>query len=292
MKNTIIRVKAGLGNQMFQYAFARLLQENYGIENVLLDFSYYKSLTTKMTMIYDLNTKISKATQSEISNICKLQHTQKPHSFAYRFGIFIEKEINSQYFYEPNRGYINPEEIMNYSYFDGYWQSWRYVQPVVELLKRELTINIKNDEKYNLLLQNIKRQNSVFLGCRRGDYINKKSLQHHYVADYEYYKKAIEFCDNIFSNPIFYVFTNDTQWVKENIHTENELIIVDRTFGFSDIEENMLMRSTKGAIIPCSTFHWWGAMLNEHKDAVIIRPEHWFIDGSPIDIFPPSWKVL
>lgn len=37
----IVKLKAGLGNQMFQYAFMRLLQVKYGFKEVLLDTSYF-----------------------------------------------------------------------------------------------------------------------------------------------------------------------------------------------------------------------------------------------------------
>lgn len=38
----IIRMSGGLGNQMFQYAFARALQEQYGGE-INIDINFYKN---------------------------------------------------------------------------------------------------------------------------------------------------------------------------------------------------------------------------------------------------------
>ena len=37
----IVKLKAGLGNQMFQYAFAKLLVTKYGVDSVLIDTSYF-----------------------------------------------------------------------------------------------------------------------------------------------------------------------------------------------------------------------------------------------------------
>ena len=46
----IVRLKGGLGNQMFQYAFVRCLQEKYGIQEVYLDDSFFsKAERVKVT---------------------------------------------------------------------------------------------------------------------------------------------------------------------------------------------------------------------------------------------------
>ena len=46
----IVNIAGGLGNQMFQYAFAIMLQKRYPSEQVMIDISHYKWLMFKRVL--------------------------------------------------------------------------------------------------------------------------------------------------------------------------------------------------------------------------------------------------
>ena len=48
------------------------------------------------------------------------------------------------------------------------------------------------------------------------------------------------------------------------------------------------MQNCKNNIIAYSTYSWWAAMLNQHKDKMIISPE--FYDT--VEFLPDGWIVL
>ena len=95
-------------------------------------------------------------------------------------------------------------------------------------------------------------------------------------------------------NPIFYIFSNDINWCKQNLALDNSFKIVYREpeQQVDDFEELMLMSSCKHAIMVNSTYHWWGAYLIKNKNKVICCPKKWFFDDKPIDIIPNDWVVI
>lgn len=286
----IVRFKAGLGNQMFQYAFIRLLQEKYKIDDVKADFSYYeKAASFKVTSIDCFNIKIDKASSKDLSSVCIFRHNFKPHSFVYRLSILFESLMNQHYFLEPNRGFINPSSLLKFKYLDGYWQSWKYVNEIDSVIRDEFTpknvsglIDIINQD-----------EESVFIGIRRGDYLKtRKARKHFYYTGTEYYLNAMDYMHTHLKTPVFYVFSNDLQWVKDNIPFKYPVVYLNTGKKIKDYEELYLMSLCKHAIIPNSTFHWWAAWLINNQIKIVIRPKLWFADSKPIDIYPPEWITV
>ena len=286
----IVRIKGGLGNQLFQYTFAKII-EQIAKEEVRLDFSSYKTLVNdpvRKPRLLKFNTTLQVATQEEIDSVCLLPHRTNSLSTVYKIGIFAENLLNRTYFFEKNREYLNPEQLKKYNFYDGYWQSWRYYAQISEIIKKDLTPNYCLDEKTVLTQKQMSRENSVFVGVRRGDY--SKESRHYGTFTPAYYHKCMEYISQRVEDPVFYVFSNDIDWCKDclsvqdfNIHFRELEDQVD------DFEELMLMNSCKHAIIINSTYHWWGATLIDNSSKIVCCPEHWFFDVDNIDIYPNGW---
>lgn len=52
-----------------------------------------------------------------------------------------------------------------------------------------------------------------------------------------------------------------------------------------------LMSKCKGNILANSSFSYWGAMLNENDNKIVIYPQKWNNISTP-DIFPQNWIGL
>ena len=76
-------------------------------------------------------------------------------------------------------------------------------------------------------------------------------------------------------NAIFFLFTNDINWVRDNIYEEG-MIIVDCNKGNRDYQDMFLMSQCKHNIIANSSFSWWGAWLNKNPEKIVISPKRWF----------------
>jgi len=289
----IVKLKGGLGNQMFQYGFAKLLEGNTD-EEVKLDLTYFDGITgdtVRMPRITNFNLSLPIATRDEINDICRISHEGNPLSTVYKFKLLAEMIINQKYYFEKTRAYVNPELILSYSYFDGYWQSWKIISKVWDTLKKEFIVGDYLSAKTKLIMNNVGNQNSVFIGVRRGDYSNNKS--HFGSFTQEYYDQAVEYILQRVENPVFYIFSNDINWVRSNMNFQKwNAIFREENDIVNDYEELMIMASCKHAIIVNSTFNWWGAKLNKSNKKIVIAPKNWFFDKKKIDIVPPNWVQI
>lgn len=289
----IVKLKGGLGNQMFQYAFAKLL-ERHTKEEVKLDFSSYQSLkqdNVRVPRITKFNISLQAASVDEINKCCVLRHTGNSLSFRYKVGIFVEKTINKNYFFELNRSYIDCKTVLSKKYYDGYWQSYKYINAVADIIENEFVPNYSLSDKSRKMISKLQTEESVFIGVRRGDYTNSQSAIKHFGGfSAEYYLNAMDVISKKVKNPVFYVFSNDIEWCKENLDWSSYNVVYrEPESQTNDFEELMIMSACKHAIIVNSTYHWWGAYLIKNVDKIVCCPEKWFFDDAPIEILPPTW---
>jgi hypothetical protein len=108
----------------------------------------------------------------------------------------------------------------------------------------------------------------------------------------DYYNKAIKIIINKVENPIFFIFSDDINWCKENIKIkDHEIIYVDWNVGDNSYIDMQLMSTCKHNIMANSSFSWWSAWLNKNKDKIVISPYKWFNsdDMDCSDLIPESW---
>ncbi len=296
----IIKLKAGLGNIMFQYALARMFQIEYGVSDVKFDTSYFKHPDYEKYLEHfnELNVNYVSASSKQLNEILILGRlgNPQPYTAKYRIKIFLEKTINKKYYFERNRDFVEPKLLLKYDYIDGYWQSWRYVEKIRDKLRQEFSFKKKFGSNFEALKTEIEQCNSVALCVRKGDYLSTRHTKaHFYSCTPEYYSSAVEHLSKLIPNLVFYVFTNDNDWVKNNLHIDSnntKIVFREQKELFPDYAELQLMSSCKHGIISNSTFHWWAAWLMGNENKIIIAPHLWFADGKPIDIIPREWIVF
>lgn len=285
----IVKLKGGLGNQMFQYAFAKLIEQKTGDE-VKLDLTSYKDLKEDLIRrprILRFKISLPIATEEDIKKVCKFEHSGNSKSYKYRIGLILESILNKKYYFEINRAYRDLNNLVNASYFDGYWQSYRYVDEVIGKLDKEFSLLDALDNKSLKMMKKIEETQSVFVGIRRGDYLLVKP-KHYGVLDEEYYKKAMNYIANKISNAVFFIFSNDINWVQKNFDFKDfNVIFITETV--DDFEDFILMTKCKHSIIANSTYHWWGAYRHDYAGKIVVAPKKWFADNAPIDIIPDRW---
>ena len=115
----------------------------------------------------------------------------------------------------------------------------------------------------------------VSLHIRRGDYLNPE-VQAIYggICTDEYYEAAVKYMKEGHPGCRFYVFSNDPEWVKENLKIENMTVVEgsDEEHGYRDM---YLMSLCKHNILANSSFSWWGAWLNKNTEKEVIGPTIW-----------------
>ena len=88
------------------------------------------------------------------------------------------------------------------------------------------------------------------------------------------YKEAVNIITNKYKNVAFFVFSDDISWTKKNLKLENTTYVEHKTIPHEDM---YLMSLCSHNITANSSFSWWGAWLNRHKNKTIIAPKKWFV---------------
>ena len=281
----IVRITGGLGNQMFQYAVAKSL----AIKNndfFKLDISFYPKQTLRK---YELNLFNIEENIASKDEIIKLADNESIWFKVKRKLGFNPKRPNS--YYAEKEIAVFDENLFEKKgdiYLDGYWQNENYFKDIKDEILKDFTLKQDISKEAKEYLNQIKNSKSISLHVRRGDYIqNPYTNKVHGFCDLDYYKKAIKYILEKVDNPIFFIFSDDINWCKENFEFLENKIFVDKTK--SAIEDLELMKNCTHNIIANSTFSWWGAWLNEHNDKVVISPKKWFNINSQLHLACNNW---
>ena len=155
---------------------------------------------------------------------------------------------------------------------------------VKNLRLKNISKNLK--EKINL----IKNNTSVSVHLRRGDYLSSQVKNHIGVCSMDYYVNAIENISIKHKDAVFYIFSDDILWCRQNLKTNKETIFVGNEFKSEEAFE--MMKNCRHNIISNSTFSWWAAWLNSNPNKMIIAPKTWYVSNPNKSPAPSEWLKL
>jgi hypothetical protein len=290
----VSNIIGGLGNQMFQYAAGRALSLAKGalFSLDISDFTNYRlHQGFELQRVFDCPLQI--ASEVDIRNILGWQSSpivrrtlMHPRlSFFRRQGLVVEPHFH--YWREVSNVPVD-------SYLTGYWQSERYFRNAAQTIRSSFIFKPPLNQRNAELVKQIERVNAISLHVRRGDYVkNPKTTAIHGVCPLEYYRSAIRYVAERVENSSFFIFSDDTAWVKENLKIDFPLQYVDHNQGSESYNDMRLMSLCRHHIIANSSFSWWGAWLNPRPDKIVLAPRKWFANNNDVtDLFPQGWVVL
>ena len=180
------------------------------------------------------------------------------------------------------------------SYISGYWQSEQYFQDHISIIRSDFKFKIPFSEHNAELAKKIGQVNAVSLHVRRGDYAaNPIVLATHGLCSLQYYKEAIRFVSERVNEPYFFIFSDDIEWVKDNLEIGFQHQYIDHNYGLESYNDMRLMSLCQHHIIANSSFSWWGAWLNPSPAKLVVSPEKWFSnDNQATDLIPREWVRL
>lgn len=283
----IIQFAGGLGNQIFQYAFSLNFLKN--CIPIKYDLSFYQR--QKIHNGFELKSvfeeiDIAFANYRDIFHFLEKKIVNGEKKYLLKEGCNIIREEEKEEF-----KYLEHLLKVNNSYFQGYWQNRSYFEVKSFHLREKLTFKdlSPNDLLNNEILLKIQSSNSVSIHIRRGDYLKSPI---HNILDINYYKKAVEIIENKITEPIFFIFSDDIGWVK-NQELFSDCVFVDNNKNDTAYIDMQLMSLCKHNIIANSTFSWWAAWLNKNTDKIVVSPKTWFKDSRDISgLFCEDWILF
>ena len=275
----IISAGAGLGNQMFEYAFYLKLQNVYGNSVIKMDTQYAFPKAHngyEVERIFNLNSE--KASLYEVEKYADtdyLEYFGKQHIFLSKIkrnlGIHKKSFIPQRDFTEYDERFLNLNEKKTY-YFYGPFANSKYFEDIKDRIL-ETFVFPEVDEKNLEMKELINKTNSVSIHLRRGDYLDQGVE----LLGLEYYKQAVEeLKETIHSdgnNLTYFVFSDDIDASRKMFGDLRNTYYVEGNLGENSYRDMQLMSLCKHNIISNSTFSFWGAYLNKNTNKVVIGPQ-------------------
>ncbi|MBE8183136.1 MAG: alpha-1,2-fucosyltransferase [Candidatus Portiera sp.] len=258
----------GLGNQLFQYAFAKQLQKHTSRKVILCStVTFKKDSEGTIDILPELNTSIESAKGAQQFSI----------NMAFRINKFFHRKLKSsrQSFKNTTVKYEDElpppydakffEELGNCQipgtiFLAGYWQD----SVIPNMNKKELLREFQYDggitddiNKYDSLISSDKQPVAIHSRQTYRGYGELKS---------QYYERAIEVIMDKVDNPIFYVFADHNKKASDILQ---KIIPQDKYLLFPHYQEArkayqtiLLMSKCKHFVMSRSTFCWWAAWMS------------------------------
>ena len=298
-----------LGNNMFQYAFARALQKKfYPKYRIAINVSYFQRARESL--------KLS-GLEDHLHDFCiddVIYEDTHPHKvrtfpqwclgaigkFAFDNNGLRNIKNDAKYFqpiynfcgiYHPITAgqYIEPRFAHSRNIvIKGFFQHVKYFDSIRDILLEEFTPKSEVLPNNKAILDDINVSESVCVHIRRGDYT---SIPQFNVCKEEYFVTAMKAIREELPNCKFFVFSDDVEDVKKNMHFPFD-VTYER--GNDPVWENLrLMYSCKHFIISNSSFSWWAQYLSRNPNKICYAPTPWLRDSEKFEgLYLPYMRTI
>ncbi len=274
VNKVIVRLRGGLGNQLFGYATARRLALVNQAELVIddktgfvRDRKYFRryaldnfSIPARKATSWERMEPIERLRRG----LVKYANRQKP----FERRNYLEQEKTD---FDPRLLLFHIRGTVT---LDGYWQSEKYFIDAAETIRHDLQINHSIDPANQRMAERMFSRNAVAIHVRWfGDpRSNRGTLKNNLEQDY--YIKAIQKINGGVSEPHFFLFSDNMNLARTMLDLPEESITyVDHNQNEDAAHMDLwLMSCCKHFIIANSTYSWWGAWLGESESSIVIAP--------------------
>jgi hypothetical protein len=264
-KGIIVELIGGLGNQLYIYSAAKMIQKavNIPVYLKLADESVNSTFNHSETDYRPILFSEFKAVDSSDP----------------MFGDKIDVRVEDK-FWDPWSPSTIPLTTDKYIYIPNQWyQHLPSIQLVLPEVKSKILGTLQN-----LYKDTIVKQSTAFMHVRRGDYTEQGNTP--YLLDIDYYLKALKHLNSRENITTINVFSDDIAWCKQQgWDSPKQIIFIDEPDEMKALY--MMSQCTEGAIISNSTFSTWGALLGASESGVVVYPSKWLYGAETA--FPTSW---
>jgi hypothetical protein len=301
-RKLIVRLKGGLGNQLFCYAAARRLSLVNDAELILDTVSgfEYDHLYKRTYSLAGFSIPARSATPQERMEplgrirrmIARKLSERKPldqRRYIQQVGVDFDPGILA----------LRLQEGM--TYFDPFGQSEGYFDDIREKLQQDLVMSVPGDMDNLKMSERIQSTDSVALHVR---WFDSGDCEYSSNMSQAYYERAISNLLAKVPEAYFFVFSdrpNQTEALFAQLMGGRPFTLVRHNAAIGNAEADFwLMHLCRHFIIGNSTFAWWAAWLGEHRHAgsCVFAPAR-YIDphnnvtawGFP-GLLPDRWTML
>jgi hypothetical protein len=306
MRKIRVCLTGGLGNQLFQYAFAfsflrdgDIIELDVKLGSAKSDFNGTPEI---LNFIDDTNGRVLSSNYwffrkklfnllLRLSSIGDVKKRKKLISLLY-FLLKTSKEkswVNSNLLLPNGTGY--DKDLMSVDSFNlaiGYFQSYRWLIDSGRMKDfADLSVRSIPSTKW---IDLSKKEKPLVVQIRLGDYQHESDFG---LLSKNYFNHAIEKVMDASDIKSIWLFSNDITAARELISDEYSSLVREIDSNLTAAETLQIMRLGAAYVISNSTFGWWGAFLSHSKNPIVVCPYPWFVElESPLEMCPPNWLTI
>ena len=275
----IQQFNSGLGNQMFQYTFFRLLKKYHPEVKVRADLTWF--LWNDVHQGYELKKlfgiELPEATPLEIA----MASGQFPVSIpAGRYINRVLRIFDRDYIAGHCMDEMPLQELIAFDgsrnlYLTGFYISEIYYKDDLDEIRKIFSFSEEDTASSSVMQHDIESSESVSIHVRRGDYLDPVYKDKFDLLDADYYRAAVARMREIYDKPRFFIFSDDKEFIAKAFDwiPAEERTAVSGNSGVDSWKDMYLMSKCKGNILANSTFSTWGALLGKPEGRHVIYPK-------------------
>ena len=306
-KKIIVQISEGIGNQLFMYAHAYALSKKLKRDLYIDNVSAYRK-----------SKNLLRNHQKYILNNFKIENNLINNDIIINFFfshllkkilLFIDKfKIKKKFFVEfkqkkngikiiETQTFLDFSKVSDKIYVIGNFEDPTYFQEYKSEFNQIFQLKNNYLNKNFHLMKQLKESNSISIHLRRNRFSDQTNLtdsvfytqkSDDFTNDcVDYINKSIIYFRNKIDNPKFFIWSNDFNNIEK---FTNKLIISDFSYIRTDdsLSDFYLFSFSKHFIVSPSSFHWWGAWLNENPKKICLRPSK-LNPSNNINFWPQEW---
>ena len=179
-------------------------------------------------------------------------------------------------------------------FIEGHYESELYFKDYESVLKKNIRIKKTLIDNGNPFIDKIKKTNSVSIHLRKNRFsevsnnfkmsnIEKDMFFEKNIINYIH--RSIKYIEEKLDNPHFFIWSNRPNEFKKFFLDSNKFTFIENNNLAMDF---YLFSLCKNFIVGPSTFHWWGAWLNDNKEKICLRPKN-INPSNNKDFWPVDW---
>lgn len=273
----VVKIKNGLGNQMFQYAAARTLADRLRCP-LVLDVSWFRKPRDGTFRSLDI-TRLqirhafawcgdqAKGIQANLLTPCQR----------------LASLVGMTRLADRHKGWDERFASVRSAYLDGYWQNPAYFADNADAIRHDLQLRNANG-RWSDAKRALASNEYVAVHVRRGDLVdNPHAAARFGCLPLEYYERAMLTVRQTSPSAKAVVFSDDLPWAMANLKPVLPLHPSDAIgSGLSALEELHAMSRAPHLITANSTFSWWAGWLGQDaRPGIVITPREWFAKPAP-----------
>ena len=296
-KKIIVRIAEGIGNQLFMYAHAYALSKKINYDLYIDNTSGYfqkKNIRSYELDKFNINASLSDKKYRFDNFLLNLNRNllKKIDIYKTNKSFLIESKNRNKItnYYDTSK--LNFSDIL---YVEGYYETEKYFKDFANDLKKKFTINEKYLEKNNKYIDLVKNSSSVSISVREHRFSERRQINYSKSIKFvqntvNYINKAVIFFKNKIPNAKFFIWSNDFAGLNEYFD-ENEFTFIKNNTNKS-INDFNLFKYAKHFIVGPTSFHWWGAWLNQNRNKICVRPPDNLNPSNNKNFWPKSWTEV